>query len=104
MLLSQDSLFIDAYYRLGLFLSGCITVIALVVGTISIQMIGPVLQSFIRTSGLINAYIIQVIFFDDSLEPMKILGSGCILIAILAIPFEDTVVRKMPEGIMQTIF
>ena len=104
MLLSKDIVFIDAYYWLGLFLSGLCTVVAIFVGTISIQMIGPVLQSFVRTSGLINAYVIQVIFFSDSLDPVKIVGAGCILIAILALPFEDTVVRKMPEGILQTIF
>ena len=103
-LLSVDIVNIDAYYWLGLFVSGFITVISLFMGSISIQLIGPVLQSFIRTSGLITAYIFQVIFFNDSLEPIKMAGAGCILVAILAIPFEEKFVKSMPEGILQAIF
>ena len=65
MLISKDIVSIDAYYWLGLFGSGFIIVISIFGAAISIQIIGPVLQNSIRTSGLITAYIIQIIVFNQ---------------------------------------
>ena len=55
----------------------------------AIELVGPVIFSFIRTSEIIIAYFIQTAFFDTVPYISSLIGSGCIVIACLGILLED---------------
>ena len=96
--------FIEKYYWFGLVSGAIVATTSLVMSFKSVQLIGPVLQTFIRASGVINAHILQAVFCQENLHFMEVIGAGFILVAILAITIEDEVIKRLPEGILKKIF
>ena len=102
-LLSKDIVMIDSYSWIGLWGTAIIAVVAVFAGYKSVQFIGPVSQSFIRTSGLIGPYVLQIAFFHDPWNVLELVGAGCIIFSVLAIVLEDKVMAKIPDGIIKKI-
>ena len=102
-LLSKDIGLIDVYSWTGIISSATMGTLAALAQSKSLQLIDPVFEQCIRASGPINAYIFQIALFHESLNLMCVIGAGTIVIAILAIPWEDYVISKIPDGMLKEI-
>ena len=102
-LLSKDIVLIDFYSWLGLWGAASIAVVAIFCGYKAVHLIGPVPQSFIKASGLITLYILQIAFFQEHWNVVKLVGAGCIVFTILAILLEDTAIANIPDGTCKNI-
>lgn len=64
----------------------------------AVQLIGPIMDSFIRTADVIVAYTIQIIFFHQCSDYLSITGAILIIMAIIFISIEDAVLNKLPDN------
>ena len=65
----------------------------------AISMANPVLISFVRSSVIIIAYAVQIVFFHQDPSPLAILGSSCVTLAICILPLEQQFRNIMPLSV-----
>ena len=66
---------------------------------IALKLANPVLVSFIRSSDIIVAYLIQVIIFHEAANILGIMGSVCILIAIAILQFVSMFNKLLSDSV-----
>ena len=62
----------------------------------AISLASPVLISFVRSSVIIIAYSIQILFFHESPSALGIIGSTCVTAAICILPLEQQFIDIVP--------
>ena len=70
---------------------------------ISVKLIGGILESFVVSFDVILAYLIQVLFFHNPLNMLSVVGSFCIVSAIMLMAVETVLIGKLPEGLNKKI-
>ena len=61
----------------------------------ALKLISPTLVSFIRTSEIVLAYVIQLVILGTKPYVTSLIGSGLVMVACIAIIFESWAVQKM---------
>ena len=69
----------------------------------SVQLIGSILESFIRTSDVIMAYLIQVVFLYEPISYLSLTGTLCIIFAIVLISAEEALINNLPDNFLKNI-
>ena len=87
----------DYVTLLGLILIGFGCTIAFFTLNQAIKMIDSVFVSFIRSSEIILAYIVQIILFHMTPSALGVIVSGCIITAIAIIPMEIKFNAVLPD-------
>ena len=67
--------------------------------TIALKLSNPVLVSFTRSSDIIMAYLIQVMFFHEAASMFGIGGSLCIITAIGILQLETMFNKLLPDSL-----
>ena len=65
----------------------------------AIKLISPVMVSFIRTSEIIVAYIIQITFFGTEPYMTTVVGSGFVMIACIGVILESWMLKRVHSKI-----
>ena len=84
----------------GIAISGVLAVFSM---NKSVELIGSILDSFIRTSDVIIAYLIQIVFLHETISFLSLLGASCILLSIVLISLEAAIIKKIPDCAMKRI-
>ena len=66
---------------------------------VALKLINPILVSFTRSSDIVVAYLIQVLYFEQQTGMLGIFGSFCIISAIGILQFEESFIQKLPKYI-----
>ena len=66
---------------------------------VALKLINPVLVSFTRSSDIVVAYLIQVLYFQQQAGMLGIFGSFCVITAIGILQFEESFIEKLPKHI-----
>ena len=69
----------------------------------SLQLIDSVLQSFIRTSVVIVAYLIQVMLLYEPISYLALTGALCIILAIALTLAEEVLINTLPDNFLKSI-
>ena len=69
----------------------------------SVELIGPILDSFIRALDILVAYGFQVLFFHEPVSSLAQLGATCVMASIALISLEETIIRKIPDCTMKSV-
>ena len=64
----------------------------------SVQLIGSIMESFIRSTDVIVAYTIQIIFFHQCSDYVSIIGATLVIISIMLISIEDVIINKLSDS------
>ena len=93
----------DSWSWLGL----CIIVIAhtamFFTRKMTMQLVGPVITGFARTSEIVISYLIQVVLFDTPLNFLSVIGAVLVMMVCVFIVLEDTFIQLLPPK-LQKIF
>ena len=92
---SEDVEIYDTWQWLGLSIIAIIGVLHYSTRVMAIKLISPTLSSFIRTSEIVLAYVIQLVILGTKPYPTSLIGSGLVMVACIAIIFESWAVQKM---------
>ena len=85
----------DVWQWLGIVSVAVIGVIHYLTRFMAIKLIRPTLVSFIRTSEIVLAYVIQLAILGTKPYATSLIGSGLVMVACISIIFESLVVQKM---------
>ena len=92
---SEDVEIYDTWQWLGLSIIAIIGVLHYSTRVMAIKLISPTLSSFIRTSEIVLAYVIQLVILGTKPYPTSLIGSGLVMVACIAIIFESWAIQKM---------
>ena len=67
--------------------------------TVALKLINPILVSFTRSSDIFVAYLVQVLYFNQSAGMLDILGSICIVTSIGILQFEEYFIQRLPNAV-----
>ena len=61
----------------------------------ALKLISPTLVSFIRTSEIVLAYVIQLVILGTKPYVTSLIGSGLVMVACIAVIFESWAAQKL---------
>jgi len=67
--------------------------------TKALQMIDPTVVAFIRSLEIIFGYVFQVVVMQQIPTVLSLVGTGLVLISIIAISLQNVVMNLIPERI-----
>ena len=89
----------DIWQWVGIFVVAIIGVTQYWTRVKAIRLISPILVSFIRTSEIIVAYVIQLTIMETKAYASSLIGSGLIVIACIGIILESYMITKLSPKI-----
>ena len=92
---SVDVNMYNLWQCLGIVSVAVIGVIHYLTRFMAIKLISPTLVSFIRTSEIVLAYVIQLVILGTKPYLTSLIGAGLVMVACIAIIFESLAVQKM---------
>jgi drug/metabolite transporter (DMT)-like permease len=101
-LISQEIVLISLESWAGMMATAISCNIAVASTNFALIYTGPVLVSFVRVFVIIVAYFIQVIFFNQVPLMVSIVGSVCVVVAVIILPIEQ-LARKIPPHCLYDI-
>ena len=78
-------------------------IIAVVSLNAALVVTGPVLVSFVRVNDIILAYFIQIVFFHQVPVVIGLVGSFCVVGAVICLPLEQLAVKFTPQFIQKIL-
>ena len=92
---SEDVETYGTWQWLGLSIVAIIGVLLYSTRVMAIKLISPTLSSFIRTSEIVLAYVIQLAVTGTKPYATSLIGSGLVMFACIAIIFESWAIQKL---------
>jgi drug/metabolite transporter (DMT)-like permease len=78
-------------------------IIAVVSLNAALVVTGPVLVSFVRVNDIILAYFIQIVFFHQVPVVIGLVGSCCVVGAVICLPLEQLAVKFTPHFVQKIL-
>ena len=69
----------------------------------AVKLTNPVLVSFIRVSEIVVSYCIQVFLYGQAVDRFGIIGSLCVIVAVVMVPMEQYARRSLPKCIQKIL-
>ena len=93
----------DAWQWLSLFIFAIIGVTNFYLRLKSLQLVGPVIVGFVRTSEIVVSYVVEIIIFHTIPYLSSVFGAMFIMIACIGVLLEDKFLKCLPSK-LQPIF
>ena len=97
MIISSDIINITLNTWLQMFFVAVGGVLGFLMLNQAVKLTNPVIVSFIRVSEIVISYFIQVFLFEQPVDLFGIIGSVCVTLAVIIVPLENLVRKKIPE-------
>lgn len=85
----------DQWQWISLFVQAILGIAQYSARFMAIKLISPTMVSFIRTSEIVMAYIVQLTFFNTEPYLTSLIGSGLVMTACIGVMMESCVIAKL---------
>lgn len=102
-LLSSQITQISLITWVGMLATAVQCIIAVVSLNAALVVTGPVLVSFVRVNDIILAYFIQIVFFHQVPVVIGLVGSCCVVGAVICLPLEQLALKFTPHCLQKIL-
>ena len=91
----------DALSWVGMSVFAILGVPKILLRFMSIDLVGPIIESFVLATEIVLSYLVQILYFGDVPYLSTVVGAICVILSCGTIIFEEDVVTMMPTKLQQ---